>query len=163
VLGANPTYTCSIGYVTDTYDYYSGGSSYLQIQNSSLYIKATATNKWAWYPASCTSSYSTICEVPAWKFLCPPAPPPMPPSPPNADDVDLCLPADNDVTHCWGSACYHYLTSRNYTSAKQQCANISATVFSPSSHAEQLEVESYFAKTKALTTYWLGVEKAGNK
>ena len=47
-LGANPTYTCSIGFTTDTYDYYTGSSSFLQIQNSSNYVKSTATNKWAW-------------------------------------------------------------------------------------------------------------------
>jgi hypothetical protein len=86
----------------------------------------------------------------------------MPPSPPNAEDFDLCLPPDNDVFHCWGSACYHYMAAANYTTAKQKCANISATVFSPGSQAEQLAVESYFVKVKSLTTYWLGVEKGGN-
>jgi hypothetical protein len=49
VLGANPTHNCSIGFTTDTYDYYSGSSSYLQVQNTSNYVKLAATNKWAWY------------------------------------------------------------------------------------------------------------------
>ena len=36
-------------------------------------------------------------------------------------------------------------------------------MFSPNSQAEQLEVEAYFAGTKTMSTYWLGVEKVGNR
>ncbi len=80
------------------------------------------------------------------KYTCPPAPPPLPPSPPSVENenVELCLPVENDVTHCWGESCYYYFAAATYASAAAACANMSAIVFSPNTQDEQLEVESYF-------------------
>lgn len=86
-LGANPTYNCSTAYSTDAYDYYTSTSSYLNVQNSSNYVKNSATNKWAWVPSSCTTGYTAICEVPTSAYPCPPSPPPATPPPP---PLDLC-------------------------------------------------------------------------
>jgi hypothetical protein len=86
-LGANPTFNCSTAYSTDAYDYYTGTSNYLRVQNSSLYVKNTSANKWAWTPSNCASSYATICEVPLSAYPCPPTPPPAPAPPP---PLDLC-------------------------------------------------------------------------
>jgi hypothetical protein len=68
-----------------------GLSIYTQIQNSSLYVKNAATNKWAWYPTLCTSNYRYICEVPKSVYTCPPAPPPMPPPSPEVDLCEQCI------------------------------------------------------------------------
>ncbi len=45
-----------------------------------------AALQYGWFPASCTTLRSVLCEVPKHRFTCPPAPPPRPPPP----DVSVC-------------------------------------------------------------------------
>ena len=71
------------------------------------------------------------------------------------------LPAESDIVHCTTTSCYFWFAATTWAAAKSKCANMNATMFSPNSQAEHLEVESYFAGTKSLSTYWLGIEKAG--
>ncbi len=70
-----------------------------RVQNSSLYFKNATTNKWAWEPAACTSSYFTICEVHTSAFQCPPSPPQSPAPPPPIEDFCECL------IEPWSSLC----------------------------------------------------------
>ena len=69
----------------------------LQVQNSTLYVKVTATNKWAWYPASCAAAYDYICELHTSLWACPPSPPPAAPVI-DTEDVDLCR---FQLSSCW--------------------------------------------------------------